>query len=126
MRLFRNTARNPLLSLALPARTLPISSLGLGLPLSLSPPLRLWLAQAVEQRRQVVDAAGDHMAYLPLSLQAAVDAQQPADHDLAAVFVKDFGPDDDIGCAAVVLQRQKDDAASGLRPLSGNDQAGHG
>ena len=44
---------------------LAVSSLRLGLPLSLflSPPPRLWLA-AIEQLRRVVDAAGDHMANL--------------------------------------------------------------
>ena len=59
------------------------------------------------------------MRDLSLALDLAGHAQQPTgDDDLADGLIR-FAPDDDIGDASLVLQRQEDHAGCGARTLAG-------
>ena len=82
------------------------------------------LAEAVEERREIIDAPGDEMGHLSLTLELAVDAEKTSGNDSAAVMLVDLRPDDDIGHARLVFERQEDDARSGAGALAGDDQAG--
>lgn len=63
------------------------------------------------------------MYYLPFPLNAAVDADHAgAEHD-APVFLKYLYPDDEIGDAGFVLQRDGHDALGGARPLADESEA---
>jgi hypothetical protein len=61
------------------------------------------------------------MYHLPFPLNAAVDADHAgAEHD-APVFLKYLYPDDEIGDAGFVLQRDEHGALGGARPLDRNE-----
>ena len=67
------------------------------------------IPEPVQQRRGILDRAGDEMGDGAFALELTVDAQQPPGDDGAAEAFVDLGPDDDIGDAGFVLEGQEDD-----------------
>ena len=54
----------------------------------------------------------------------AVHRHQPRAQELAALAVGQVAPDDHVGRAGLVLERDEDDAARGVGPLAADDDAG--
>ena len=67
---------------------------------------------------------GDDMYNNPFPLQLSGHPYQPCVHDYRAEFLKYFWPDDKIGDACFVFQRDKNDAAGGAWPLTNQRDPG--
>ena len=60
-------------------------------------------------RAQIDDTFREHVDDLAGALQAAANEQEARRHDRAAIAGKDLRPDDDVGDARLVLEREEDD-----------------
>ena len=67
---------------------------------------------------------GDDMDDLAFALNTATDPQHACGKDCAALLLIDGWPNDEIGDAGFVLDRDEHDSLGGARPLSQEDKAG--
>ena len=65
-----------------------------------------------------------HVDDLAFALDVAVDGEQLRAQQLAALAVAQIAPDDHVGRAGLVLERDEHDAARGVGPLPADDDAG--
>ena len=66
---------------------------------------------------QVHQAFGDKVPHIVLALPYAIHAQQGGAKQLPALLLDQAGPDDDVDVPRFILERDKDHALGGLRPL---------
>lgn len=68
------------------------------------------LGERVEDVRKVHELLNDHMDRLAFALDLAIDAEQRRAHDEAPIFFEQSRPDDQIGDARLVVDRDEHDA----------------
>ena len=80
--------------------------------------------QTTESVAQIGQSASQHMHQGARALDGTGHAEQARMQQRRPLCLGGAGPDDDIGGAGLVFQRDKDDAAGGARPLPAGDQPG--
>src|SRR5713226_6139353 len=84
------------------------------------------VAQPPQLGGEIDKAFRHHMDDEAGALHAAANGEKTRCHDDAAVSGEDFWPDDDIGNIGLVLEREKNNALGGTRPLPDQYEAGDG
>src|SRR3954451_19216981 len=108
-----------------------------GVPRGRRPPASSGIALAEGRWQRFVTEMPQHMTVIlqaasddvddvavGVALDDAVDGHQPRAHDDLALLLEYVGPDDQVRDAALVLERDEDDALGAARSLADQDQAG--
>ena len=80
--------------------------------------------EIAQQRRKVREPPGEQVDDLPVAFHLAEDGEKLRAEELAALAVADVAPDDHVGRAGFVFERDEDHAARGVGPLPADDDAG--
>src|SRR5438552_1177495 len=80
--------------------------------------------QRTEQRAAIFQPLRDDVQHFAFALHFAVDENQPRLRYRSLIALDQFRPDDDVGVAGLVFEREEDHAFGGVRMLAANDDAG--
>src|SRR5579883_2052416 len=85
----------------------------------------VWIPELRKQRRKIDEALGDDMDHFALALDAPLAENQLAAHDDAAETLEHVAPEDEIGDASLIFERQEDHALGAVRHLAHQNEPSH-